>query len=185
MVEMPTFVPQKKSFMEERVFKRNVKCVLAVFFAVMLFPLQAFAQQPQTVSAEGEVFELVEKNPEYPGGREKLMAFLSSNLRYPQTALQMKLSGRIIVQFVVNKDGDIMEGKVLSKKVLSAPQIKEDTAAADAPGVYQRDYDLAWNSLEEEALRVVGIMPKWIPGEQRGKPVNVKCCLPITFRLNP
>ena len=104
---------------------------------------------------EGEVFEIVEQNPMFPGGNEALMKWLSKNLKYPASAQENGIQGRVLVQFVVNKDGSIVEPKVL------------------------RSVDPA---LDKEALRVVSTMPKWQPGKQRGKTVRVRFTLPVTFR---
>ena len=105
---------------------------------------------------EGEVFEIVEQNPSFPGGNEALMKWLSKNLKYPASAQENGIQGRVLVQFVVNKDGSIVDPKVL------------------------RSVDPA---LDKEALRVVSTMPKWQPGKQRGKTVRVRFTLPVTFRL--
>lgn len=105
---------------------------------------------------EGEVFEIVEQNPMFPGGNEALMKWLSKNLKYPASAQENGIQGRVLVQFVVNKDGSIVEPKVI------------------------RSVDPA---LDKEAMRVVSAMPKWQPGKQRGKTVRVRFTLPVTFRL--
>ena len=101
--------------------------------------------------------EEVEKMPEFPnGGMMGLMQFLSKNIKYPPIAQENGTQGRVIVQFVVNKDGSIVDAKVI------------------------RSVD---PYLDKEALRVINAMPKWNPGEQRGKPVRVKYTVPVTFRL--
>lgn len=106
---------------------------------------------------EAEIFEVVEKMPEFPnGGMVGLMQFLSKNIKYPPIAQENGTQGRVIVQFVVNKDGSIVDAKVI------------------------RSVD---PYLDKEALRVINAMPKWNPGEQRGKPVRVKYTVPVTFRL--
>ncbi len=105
---------------------------------------------------EGEVFEVVEQNPSFPGGNDALFKWLSKNLKYPASAQENGIQGRVLVQFVVNKDGSIVEPKVL------------------------RSVDPA---LDKEALRVVSAMPKWQPGKQRGKTVRVRFTLPVMFRL--
>lgn len=105
---------------------------------------------------EGEIFEVVEQQPAFPGGMEKLMQWLSKNLKYPASAQENGTQGRVVVQFVVNKDGSIVEPKVI------------------------KSVDPA---LDKEAIRVVSAMPKWEPGRQRGKSVRVRFTLPVTFRL--
>ena len=101
-------------------------------------------------------YDVVEVMPEYPGGSEALSKYLSESIKYPEEAYKNGIQGRVIVTFVINKDGSISDAKVV-KSV--DPQ------------------------LDEEALRVVHSMPNWIPGRQNGEPVNVKYTVPITFKL--
>ena len=106
---------------------------------------------------EQTIFEVVEQMPEYPnGGMAGLMQFLSKNIKYPTIAQENGTQGRVTVQFVVNKDGSIVDAKVL------------------------RGVD---PYLDKEALRVINSMPKWKPGMQRGKAVRVKYTVPVMFRL--
>ena len=106
---------------------------------------------------EQTIFEVVEQMPEFPnGGMAGLMQFLSKNIKYPTIAQENGTQGRVTVQFVVNKDGSIVDAKVL------------------------RGVD---PYLDKEALRVINSMPKWKPGMQRGKPVRVKYTVPVLFRL--
>ena len=106
---------------------------------------------------QGEIFQVVEEQTIFPGGMEELMKFLQTNIRYPKEAQERGLQGRVIVQFVVNKDGSICDEHVV-KSV--DPQ------------------------LDAEALRIVRSMPTWTPGKQRGQAVRVRFTLPVTFRLN-
>ena len=106
--------------------------------------------------AEKEAFDVVEQMPQFPGGPAALMQFLSSNVKYPKEAFEKGIQGRVIANFVVEKDGSITEARI----------VKSVDPLLDA-----------------EALRVVGIMPKWAPGTQNGEPVRVKYTVPITFRL--
>lgn len=120
-------------------------------------PVMAGPPAPvQEESDEGEIFEVVEQNPSFPGGDQKLMEWLQKNLKYPSIAQENGIQGRVMVSFVVNKDGSVVDPKVI------------------------RSVD---PSLDKEAIRVVSAMPKWIPGKQRGKTVRVKYTLPVTFRL--
>ena len=119
-----------------------------------------YAPAPKTndPSAEqGEIFQVVEEQPMFPGGMQELMTFLQTNIRYPKEAQARGLQGRVIVQFVVNKDGSICDEHIV-KSV--DPQ------------------------LDAEALRIVRSMPTWTPGKQRGEPVRVRFTLPIAFRLS-
>ena len=103
-----------------------------------------------------KVFKVVESMPKFPGGVEALMRYLSKNIIYPSIAQEMGIQGKVYVQFVVNKNGEIVDITI-------------------AKGVDR--------SLNEEALRVVQNMPNWKPGKQRGKAVNVSYNIPINFKL--
>ena len=107
-------------------------------------------------SGNNGIFQVVELLPEFPGGMAELMKYLQKNLRYPQICKEQGVQGRVIVQFVVNPDSTLSDFNVI-KSVNP--------------------------HLDKEALRVVSSMPKWKPGEQRGKPVSVRFTLPVTFRL--
>lgn len=102
------------------------------------------------------VFQVVETMPSFPGGDAQLFKFLSQNVKYPVIAQENGIQGRVICQFVVNKDGSIVDVEVV------------------------RSVD---GSLDKEALRVIKSMPKWSPGKQRGKSVRVKYTLPVNFKL--
>jgi len=103
-----------------------------------------------------KVFDVVEEMPSFPGGQGALMAFLSSNIKYPVVAQENGVQGRVIVGFVVERDGSITDVKIM------------------------RSVD---PSLDREAQRVVKAMPKWKPGKQNGSAVRVKYTVPVVFRL--
>lgn len=105
------------------------------------------------------VFMVVEEMPEFPGGTEALLEYLRSNLQYPERCKENKIQGRVIITFVVNKDGNIVEPAVVK--------------SAGPEGV----------ELDVEALRVVSSMPAWTPGKQKGEAVRVQYTVPITFKL--
>ena len=108
------------------------------------------------ISDEDEVFEVVEKMPMFPGGDEALLKYLGKNIKYTRMAQDRGVQGTCIIEFVVNKDGSVVDPVVLRKL----------------------DPDL-----DNNALEVVKKMPRWQPGLQRGKPVRVKYRLPVAFRL--
>lgn len=111
---------------------------------------------PIVEEEDNVVFQVVEKMPSFPGGDAALFKFLSDNVKYPVIAQENGVQGRVICQFVVNRDGSIVDVEVV------------------------RSVD---PSLDKEAIRVIKSMPKWSPGQQRGKPVRVKYTLPVNFRL--
>jgi protein TonB len=94
--------------------------------------------------------------PEFPGGMEALMQFMGQNMKYPKDAQKRKKQGRVLVTFVVEKDGSVSNAVVVKS---------------------------VWPSLDAEALRVVRAMPKWAPGKQNGKVVRVKFTMPFNFAL--
>ena len=113
--------------------------------------------QPEPPKAEeNRVFEVVEQMPAFPGGDVALMRYLQENVHYPTIALENDVQGRVVVGFVVEKDGSITDVTVIKS---------QDP------------------SLDREAARVVKSMPRWIPGKQNGSAVRVKYQVPVTFRL--
>lgn len=119
-------------------------------------PEQSAASAEKAAGDDKVFVDVVEQLPEFPGGMSELMKYLQQNLKYPKAAQDAGKEGRVIVQFVVNADGSIANPNVIS-------------------GVEP--------SLDNEALRVVKMMPKWQPGKQDGKAVAVKFALPVTFNL--
>lgn len=103
------------------------------------------------------VFQVVEVMPEFPGGMAECLKFLGKNIKYPVQSQQAGVQGKVIVQFVVEKDGSVSNPKVV------------------------RSID---PDLDGEAVRVISIMPKWKPGMQKGQAVRVKYTVPVTFRLD-
>lgn len=114
-------------------------------------------EAPVEEEEEEVVFVVVETMPEFPGGQQALFKYLSENVKYPVIAQENGIQGRVICQFVVNKDGAIVDVEVVR-------------SGGDP-------------SLDKEAVRVIKSMPKWNPGKQRGKAVRVKYTVPVNFRL--
>lgn len=102
-------------------------------------------------------YDIVEREPEFPGGMGELMKYLQRNIKYPAICQKQGIQGRVIVQFVINSDGSIVDAQVI-KSVNP--------------------------HLDKEALRIITKMPKWQPGIRRDKPVRVRFTLPVTFRLS-
>ncbi|MCF0064334.1 TonB family protein [Dyadobacter chenwenxiniae] len=104
----------------------------------------------------GKVFTVVEEQPEFPGGNEEMFKFLGRKIKYPTKAANANVQGKVILQFIVTVEGDVRDIKVLK-------------------GI--------GSGCDEEAARVLALFPKWKPGRQNGKPVNVKYHLPVNFQL--
>ena len=117
---------------------------------------EVIAQPEPPKEEETKIFEVVEQMPSFPGGQAALFEFLSKNIRYPVEAEENGIQGRVIVTFVVERDGSITDVRVVK--------------SVDP-------------SLDKEAVRVTKSMPHWNPGMQNGGPVRVKFTLPVTFRL--
>ncbi len=123
---------------------------------------------PPPPPPQEETFQVVEEMPRFPGCEEepkkkrydcstdKLLAFIYENIRYPEEAKRDSVEGTVVVQYVIQKDGSITETRI-----------------AKSIG----------GGCDEEVLRVVGLMPKWEPGRQRGRAVRVRYTLPVKFRL--
>lgn len=136
---------------EEGVKDRTVEAVRSDI--AVAAPPPAPAPKPEV---SNKVFDVVEEMPSFPGGQAALMSFLSSNIKYPVVAQENGVQGRVIVGFVVERDGSITDVKVM------------------------RSVD---PSLDREAQRVVRAMPRWKPGKQNGSAVRVKYTVPVVFRL--
>ena len=113
-------------------------------------------EPPKHVVEETKIFTVVEQMPMYPGGDAALMGYLRDNIHYPTVAAENGVQGRVVVGFVVERDGSITDVKIL------------------------RGVD---PSLDREAMRVVKSMPRWNPGKQNGSAVRVKYQVPVSFRL--
>lgn len=112
--------------------------------------------KPKVEEVTEEIFVVVEEQPEFPGGNTAMMKFLSDNIKYPLIAQENGIQGRVITNFVVERDGSITDVQVV------------------------RGVD---PSLDREAIRVIQSMPKWKAGRQRGSAVRVRFTLPVVFRL--
>lgn len=107
-------------------------------------------------TAEAEIFTVVEESPQFPGGDEERIRFLTENIKYPTEAREASIQGTVYITFVVEKDGTIKDVRVLR-------------------GI--------GGGCDEEAVRVISRMPRWLPGKQRGKPVRVQFNMPIKFSM--
>lgn len=114
------------------------------------------AMAQQEVALEEKVYEVVEEMPSFPGGQGAMFEFIANNIQYPIVAEENGVQGRVLVSFVIKKDGSLSNVRVV------------------------KSVDPA---LDKEAVRLIKSMPKWIPGKEKGQFVNVKFTVPVTFRL--
>jgi len=118
---------------------------------------RAYAKTDASIIENNDIYTIVDKMPEYEYGESGLSKFIAHNMRYPREALQQGIEGRILCSFIVGQDGSISNIEVVNG-------LNSD--------------------LDNEAIRVLGLMPKWKPGENNGEKVNVKCLLPIDFTID-
>jgi TonB family protein len=109
-------------------------------------------------SKSNKVYEVVEEMPSYPGGKPAIAAYIAKTVKYPGPCLDKKIEGRVVCRFTVTRDGTVKD-IVVTKSVDPL--------------------------LDKEAVRVISLMPKWIPGRHNGARVDAKYTLPVTFRLTP
>ncbi|UWF78841.1 MAG: TonB C terminal [Bacteriophage sp.] len=105
---------------------------------------------------ENTVYEVVEEMPEFPGGIDKLLQFINDNMKYPTKAQTEGMQGKVIVQFIIDEDGYIIEPNIVRS---------------------------VESSLDNEALRLIKMLPQWKPGTLKGKAVKVKYTVPVAFKL--
>lgn len=127
---------------------------MSVLAILLMVNTNAMAQNKK--AANDKVLEKAEVMPEFPGGEQAMMKFVSENVQYPEEAKEKEISGRVLVGFIVEKDGSVNEVKIVR-------------------GI--------GGGCDEEAVRVVKAMPKWKPGKQDGKTVRVSYTMPFFFKM--
>ncbi len=141
--------------------KIKKRFLIAVIGAIVYFGIntevKSQTDNAKTEKQKGSVFVVVEEMPKYPGGVDAQVKFLTNNVKFPELARKEGVTGKVYVTFVIEKDGSVSNVRVIR-------------------GI--------GSGCDEEAIRVVKAMPKWIPGKQKGKTVRVQFNLPIVFNLN-
>ncbi len=135
---------------------RKVLFVLALLLSAHTAMYAQSNQRTERNASDEKIFDVVEQPPSFPGGQAALMSYLSKSVKYPEEALKDNVQGRVIVGFIVEKDGSVSNAKII------------------------RGVDSA---LDKEAIRIVMSMPKWTPGRQNGKNVRTKYNVPVNFKL--
>ncbi|MDD5570171.1 MAG: energy transducer TonB [Bacteroidales bacterium] len=132
-----------------------MKNILFIFFLVICFAGKNFSQGKKPAVAT-PVYTVVEEMPAYIGGEEAMIKFLGENIKYPEKAKKKGIQGTVLISFIIDEEGNVTNAQIRKgiKKVC-----------------------------DEEALRVVKLMPKWKPGKQSGKPVKVQFIMPVNFTL--
>ena len=134
--------------------RKNVSLKVALMMLVLLF---SFTTSTAQTKKNDMLFSVVEVMPQFPGGQIAMLKYIMENIKYPEQAMKKGIQGRVVVRFIVEKDGSISN----VRPALSVHPL-----------------------LDKEAVRVVKSMPKWSPGKQNGKPVRVRFNVPVMFKLN-
>lgn len=134
--------------------RKNVSLKVALMMFVLLF---SFMTSTAQTKKNDMLFSVVEVMPQYPGGQIAMLKYIMENIKYPEQAMKKGIQGRVVVSFIVEKDGRVSNVRLLRS---------------------------VESSLDKEAVRVVKSMPKWSPGKQNGKPVRVRFNVPVMFKLN-
>ena len=137
--------------------KKLLLCFVLLFAVSAVNAKGSVGDELSYLITEDQVLEVVEQMPTYPGGQKALLQYISDNIKYPSVAQENGIQGRVLVRFVVKKDGSVGEVQVLR-------------------GVHE--------TLDKEAVRLMKSLPcKFTPGKQNGRPVNVWFTMPISFKL--
>ena len=187
VVEVPTMAPATTTMTSKTEgFNRNV----AYRRGMQVISIGKKALQMEgAVDGDDKVFNVVEHNPQFPGGSDALMKYMADHIRYPKVAHENGVQGRVIVKFVVNKDGSLSDIRVVRPNVSQVNGRETVTVVAYKDNMTEEqkvDADrtnAAWQAMVEEAEKLIREMPNWIPGRQNGQTVSCYFTIPITFRL--
>ncbi len=158
-VAVVAFANEKTKQVADRIVAESDNTVVAVTDELSL-PQQdktTAKKKTATKKADGKTLDVVETMPQFPGGTQEMLKYMAANIKYPADAVAAEKGGRVIVSFVVDKEGNVTNPTVVRS-------VSE--------------------SLDKEALRVVSAMPKWTPGMQDGKAVDVKYVVPVNFNIH-
>ncbi len=150
-----------------------MKKLFACCLVFVAFEIQAQDANSATDTISQEVFTLIEESASFPGGMAKLYRYLGENQKYPKAARKKKISGRVYVEFVINKDGSIDK-----ESVRTVPE-EELKGYGLPPATIITDEEC-----QQEAMRLIKECPNWLPAMQKHKPVKQRFTLPILFKLN-
>ena len=142
------------------------------------------SQDTVNVQSDDPVFDICEQMPSFPGGDAKLMEFIARNIKYPEVATKNGVQGRVLVKFIVEKDGSLSNAKVLdSPKTAGTTMVVVTAYMPDKEREEAEEHNAGVQALRDEAIRVINAMPKWTPGRQNGNVVRCNFVIPVTYRL--
>ena len=140
--------------------KKKIALVLFCFIILDFFSqeVEAIESNYNETQQEDQIYTIVDVNPEYPGGSKEMFAYIAKNMKYPASAIENEMEGKVFIRFVIDKSGNIVNPEI-ARGIGGCPEC------------------------EQEALRIVRAMPKWKPAMVAGEPVKSLFYLPITFHL--
>jgi len=158
----------------------NIMKYITLCLSIFLFSFVADAQ----IGSEKEAFEFfeVEHPAKYIGGEEQLHKFISENLNYPSDAMECDCQGKVFVEFIIRKNGEV-DNVAITRSLLNCGGPPKLTKKEEKAGVEPLDCEEVKQAMEKESIRVVSAMPDWEPAIVRGKPVNTRFRLPLMFKL--
>lgn len=164
----------------------NVKNISLSWMRLMCVAVIALISMNTMAQKDEKIFDIVEQMPQFPGGDVKLMEFIAHNIRYPEIATENGVQGRVLVQFIVEKDGSLTTPEVVatSSGIGEVIPIVVTSKMGDKERQNAETHNAGVKALRDEAIRVIKSMPKWTPGKQRGKEVRCRYTIPVTYRLN-
>ena len=124
--------------------------------------------------------------PQFPGGDVELMQYIAKNIKYPQKASEKGVQGRVLVRFVVEKDGSLTNAEIVatSAGIGQATPVQVVSKMTEKERQEAETHNDGIKALHDEAIRVVNSMPKWTPGKHQGRVVRCRYTLPVVYRLN-
>ena len=164
----------------------NVNNISLSWMRLMCVAVIALISMNTMAQKDEKIFDIVEQMPQFPGGDVKLMEFVAHNIRYPEIATENGVQGRVLVQFIVEKDGSLTTPEVVatSSGIGEVIPIVVTSKMGDKERQNAETHNAGVKALRDEAIRVIKSMPKWTPGKQRGKEVRCRYTIPVTYRLS-
>ena len=175
--------PAKKVFGDKgRYGATVVETVLQRSEALPTTTLQRSEALPTKV--DEPIFDVCEQMPSFPGGEAELMGFIARNIKYPKVAEENGVQGRILVKFIIEKDGSLSNAKVLENpKGSGASPVVVTAMMPEKERQDAEGHNAGVQAMRDEAIRVVNAMPRWSPGKQNGNVVRCNFVIPVTYRL--
>lgn len=158
---------------------KGMRFYLLIIFVASFYQI-GFAQNVEDKS--NLTYTIAEKMPYFEGGDEAIFKFIYSNLKFPVSAKELRLTGTVIVSFLI-KDNGFLDSIKIGRPINGEILIKEKLITKEFYNKNKSLIETACNEMNEEALRIVKLMPAWIPGTEKGNPIHVWYGVPVKFKL--